>query len=113
MEARRGETPKAARCASTTARPATFLWPETPVSPWNPFPLPGRDRTGTMAPVMEPQALQDEKLISKARAWRRRALRVEKDVRDLAHELEREVRRESRSHEINALLPAALPYRLL
>lgn len=30
MEARRGETPKEARCASMTARPAIFRWPATP-----------------------------------------------------------------------------------
>ncbi len=68
-------------------------WPGTPISAWNPCLLPRRSRACTMAPVMEPQELQDEELIAQARAWRQRALRGERDARGIAHELEREVRR--------------------
>ncbi len=42
---------------------------------------------------MDPQGLNDDELIEQTRAWRRRALRGEKDARGVAHELEREVRR--------------------
>lgn len=44
--------------------------------------------------------LQDDDLLARARAWRQRALRGEKDARGFAHELECEVRRRFPRNEV-------------
>ncbi|MGJ7506509.1 hypothetical protein [Variovorax sp. GT1P44] len=42
---------------------------------------------------LNPESLSDDELAQQAAAWRRRALQGEQDANDLAHVLERELRR--------------------
>lgn len=57
---------------------------------------PGSGYAGTILTTMEIRELPDDELMARAREWRLRALRGEKDARGIAHELEREVRQRTK-----------------
>lgn len=56
----------------------------------------GQASPGTILLTMEINELLDDELLARAREWRLRALRGEKDARGMAHELERELRQRTK-----------------
>ncbi len=101
-----GETPQAARCASTRARPAISQGAGDARIPAAQSPtITAGPGIGTMTLAMDLRELTDDELMAQAREWRQRALRGEKDARGFAHELECEVRRRFPRNDVSQTLP--------